>query len=1249
MKHLFIFSFIIILFIPRVQSQEEIWGYHSLAGSEGGGMIFTVDPESKEVETIHRFGHGLDNIRTPDNPVFMNNGNGKLYGFTDEKSYMGLYKDLYSYDPISKEIELLVELGIDDQFSAIDSDNIYLTRRASGRNTLVYSFSITQNSLNHIMTIPQDQGNNYQGLWLEIENGVYHTLTNSGGANGSGTLVEIDLNTLKSEALIEFKDDRNPVGSMIIDENHISYGTLSRGNENNFGCIFSVDPKKKEEYNVLASFNSNTGGVPFGEMTLANDGCLYGATASGGTYSNGTFYKFNPNNNSLEAIYHINDLSDEFSQHEFSGYFTQVEDNKLLGILENKIDPAAGKIFSFDLNNRELVILYEFDDKEILLPKGKLTNYNDQLLGIYQDDTIFNVGGIFSFNPINNECTSEKSFYIYDYAEDGQNPNWMCQGANGHIYGMTAYGGKENKGIVFEIDYYTKDFSKLMDVADIGFPIDPRAESFIMGDDVIVGMSNARIKNNSVKDKYEYEKCIFEYNFKTNSFKQLIILPDSLYPREELRKNIDGNLYFTSIHYFSEYNYQDNSIDITVLPDPIYTSDIFEYSYNIYIGNSRHGGSESNSYSYGMLFQWDKNNNEVQRIFDMHRIIPSGNFPASPSNELFCSSNGIIYGDYWSNESNKPSWQSSYSYDFPNDSLLKGHPFRVEFNNHRRNSLEETLDGKYIIKNYGKTDEIIGGLGIYEEEIDSLFSLDLERSPFYYEYEGDGDYYSDAPFDFTDRVDIINVIKPDGQLFWTGNIDSSWYNKENWYLNREPNELSNVNIVNHRPNYPIIDSLCEVGDILIKNKAKMTISSNASLSCKELVNHGELILLANDTAHASFINSDSIINKGSINYSYLANDKKSVALGIPIKHFKIENLDLSVSTFINSDWLPFNNDDVLWPTNAYKYDLDSLAEIQFIGDLNWGLFNYDFNLSSLHLEPVSNPYPCSIDWRNIDLSNMQNKAMYKFNEKDSTFISFIDGLGDASPLIQPLEVFWLNTDPGDQFIVDNQHRLHAIDFDDDLISNRQELVIKVEGQNGSNKTYIAFNNNATAAYDPNYDALKNFFLPIAPPQVFTFGGDEKLDINQLPDTALMDLAVNSREDGKYTLSIEENAGFEFVVLEDLIWNKRIDLLKEDYSFDYFTSDGDYPFKLYFTPWALEPAKEDDIQIYYYPESIVVHSRKQIDHAILHFFDLAGKEVLELQLENFRHYEKAISLPFGHYIVQLKSGDLVVNKKVLVRR
>jgi hypothetical protein len=258
----------------------------------------------------------------------------------------------------------------------------------------------------------------------------------------------------------------------------------------------------------------------------------------------------------------------------------------------------------------------------------------------------------------------------------------------------------------------------------------------------------------------------------------------------------------------------------------------------------------------------------------------------------------------------------------------------------------------------------------------------------------------------------------------------------------------------------------------------------------------------------------------------------------------------------------------------------------------------------------------------------------------------VDALGDFPPLMKPLDVFWVNTKKQESVELNIDQLIHAEDFQPEIKEN--QLVIAATGSGHTDFTYISFNENASRSFDAVFDAKKIPGYKKDKAYVFTWADSTQLSIQQLPDTSMLDMAVIVRSNGNYRVSIAENKGFDFVVLEDLILNTKTDLLKQDYTFSYFTTDGHYPFRLYFKDWAIRPLEEADVEIYYYPESIVVQSRKQIDQAEIRFFDMAGRKVQTYNAKNFTRFEKPVSLSAGHYVVQLRTSDLVVNKKILVR-
>ncbi len=316
--------------------------------------------------------------------------------------------------------------------------------------------------------------------------------------------------------------------------------------------------------------------------------------------------------------------------------------------------------------------------------------------------------------------------------------------------------------------------------------------------------------------------------------------------------------------------------------------------------------------------------------------------------------------------------------------------------------------------------------------------------------------------------------------------------------------------------------------------------------------------------------------------------------------------------------------------------------------MNWGDYAFQDNTTTGSLVPLANPYPSYLNWETVNKQELSNRAIYRFQPSDSSISVFMDGLGDAGPLTEPTDAFWIYQNSGESFRFTNSDRIHASEYAT-VATPDNELTIKLQSNKTSHQTILSFDDESAKNFESDRDALSPGFIQTNGIQVYTLAGTEKLMVNQLPDTVIMDLAVEAKTAGTYTLSIAHKTGFDFVVLEDLIWHKKIDLLKENYSFDYFTTDGAYPFKLYFEPWVLEPLNESDVEMYFYPESIVVNSRKQIKRAEITLFDLAGRVVEQFSPQNFFRFEQPVNLPTGHYILQLRSGDLVLNRKILVRR
>ncbi|NPD85916.1 T9SS type A sorting domain-containing protein [Lentimicrobium sp. L6] len=486
---------------------------------------------------------------------------------------------------------------------------------------------------------------------------------------------------------------------------------------------------------------------------------------------------------------------------------------------------------------------------------------------------------------------------------------------------------------------------------------------------------------------------------------------------------------------------------------------------------------------------------------------------------------------------------------------------------------------------------------------------------------------------------------------WIGGLSEDWYESGNWSNASLPTEGSSVNIMNNAMFYPVIDSTIKIRNLYIYNDAKILLEKKAEMMVSDVLkNHGTINMTANNHQRSSLIVEGEFIQKGVQKYIFTADSINSKILASPMRAVeKYVQPSYSEAAF-NETNFAFSGIQ-FYPhfsetCQALQYTCqDTLLE--FKGSFNHGKQNLRIPiLSEPELYPLSNPYPSSFNWNKTQTTTLTHQACYFFNEEENTISATVDGIGNHPPFIRPLEVFWVYGNGEESIQIDQSALMHEQDFEEE-IPNRKVLSLQVCGAKKTSETLIAFNDLASPDYDPQLDAFK-FIKNESYPHIFTKSDDELLMINQHPDTTMMNLFVQMGTDGNMNIKLSENHGFDFLVLEDLIWHTRTDLLEDDYQFDYFTSDGYYPFKLYFKSWVLEPLEEADIQMYYYPEYLVVKSRKQVKQADIIFYDLAGRVVLEFSEQNFFYIEKPIQIPAGHYIVQLRSGDLVINEKVLVR-
>ncbi|HSC18180.1 MAG TPA: choice-of-anchor tandem repeat GloVer-containing protein [Rhizomicrobium sp.] len=280
--------------------------------------------------------------------------------------------------------------------------------------------------------------------------GALYGTTWGGGTNicgdgwGCGTVYRLTTDGQKT-ILYNFaggNDGAQPAGRVAFDKKGRLYGTTALGGAFGNGTVFAISPKGVET--VLHAFGADgDGSTPAANVVLDRDGNLYGTTVSGGTNFSGTVFKLAADG--TESVLHSFGSQNDG----FTAYSDLLIDRKgnLYGTTENGGSSGLGTVFRLTPSGQETV-LHSFSGRSGQTIDGAnpdggvIVGANGDLYGATKSGGVDNLGAVYSLAPDGNLTV----LHSFRGGKDGSTPVATLGSDDlGTIYG-TAYAGSVLKG-----------------------------------------------------------------------------------------------------------------------------------------------------------------------------------------------------------------------------------------------------------------------------------------------------------------------------------------------------------------------------------------------------------------------------------------------------------------------------------------------------------------------------------------------------------------------------------------------------------------------------------------------------------------------------------------------------------------------------------------------------------------------------------------------------------------------------------
>lgn len=468
-----------------------LYGATAQGGSSNVGTLYQIGQDGGGYSLITSFTGGNPTGYIGAGLVYlMQATNGFIYGTTENA---GSYTNgtLFRFSPDGSGYTILKQFGSTASDGAepmgtllqASDGALYGVARSGGwidvdETTHGTAFRIDQDG-NDYTVIWHFSGTGGDGTWpegpvVEGTNGSLYGVTQEGGAYDQGTIFKVNRDgsgyiLLKSFAGTNLNpnlpEGASPSAGLLVGPDGALYGTTScdytyqrlYGNAYQtwyssiaigHGVIFRINADGTGDQILKRFLGSDDGGDPYGGLTLATNGLLYGANIRGGPNGYGVIFRFERSGSGFTVLTNFSNNSIGF---QCMGGMMQASDGALYGTAVAGGTGGVGTVFTLGLDGRGFRAIKSFDGGNGSYPHERLIQGLDgALYGSTSQGGNRSGGTLFKLNLDGSGFATLRHFPGKN--GDGSWPvGALVQSANGILYGVTSQGGTYGAGTMYQI------------------------------------------------------------------------------------------------------------------------------------------------------------------------------------------------------------------------------------------------------------------------------------------------------------------------------------------------------------------------------------------------------------------------------------------------------------------------------------------------------------------------------------------------------------------------------------------------------------------------------------------------------------------------------------------------------------------------------------------------------------------------------------------------------------------------------